>query len=77
MMAVPRGQVPSPGAILAPRELEYLRRKAMGETMVEISHSMGVSISTVKLYLVRSHRKLGVQSAIDAFRVLGWLKVPK
>jgi len=77
MMGQPRALVPSPGAILAPRELEYLRYKAMGQTIVQIAICMEISESTTKMYLERSYRKLGVNSAIDAFRVLGWLKVPK
>lgn len=81
MMVPPRvrGVVPcsDPGAILAPRELEYLKLRGHGETLRGTAEHMGISESMVKTYLERVHRKLGVASTIEAFAAMGWLKVPE
>lgn len=72
------GHVPSSASavILSAREYEYLRLKALGLTKKEIAAELGVAQSTVNQLLWRSHSKLDVSSAIQAFRVLGWLSVP-
>lgn len=73
------GDVPSSAsaAVLSAREFDYLRLKALGLRKHDIAAHWGVTVSTVNQTMTRAHNKLGVPSAIDAFRALGWLAVPQ
>ena len=64
-------------AALSPREYEYIWLRAKGLTMDEMAIEMDCSVSTVKTYCEKVHRKLRVNSTVDALRALGWLVVPE
>ncbi len=49
-------------ALLTPREAEILTAMSHGLGNAEIAHSLGISIETVRTYVVRVMRKLGVSS---------------
>lgn len=74
----PRGRQ-SGGAravLLTPRELDYLRLRALGMTREDVAREWGASMGTVLGTLTRVHRKLDVTNLVDALRVVGWLQVP-
>jgi len=62
---------------LAPREYQLLRLRALGLTRRAAAAEMGLAYTTAMQYSASTNRKLGVQSVIDAFRVAGWLHVPR
>ena len=64
------------GRRLAPREVVVLSVYAQTGDYREVAVAMGISRTTVGHLLGLAYRKLGVSSAIDAFRALGWLRVP-
>lgn len=61
---------------LTRRQFECLRQYAMLGGMSQVAIVLGVSIQTVKNHLSAAYQSLGVHTAIDAFRLLGWLSVP-
>lgn len=73
MSAVPG----SYGEPLTRREYETVRLQALGYTMPEIALQWGIRTQTVKNHVVNVHRKLGVNTTVEAFRVLGWLRAPE
>jgi hypothetical protein len=73
--------VPSPGSSplgrsLTPYERAALiayARRGIGQ---DAADDLGVELGAFQHCLERGYAKLGVRSAIDAFRALGWLRVP-
>lgn len=64
--------------VLAPRELEVLRSIAQGHTQQETAYELGIGVQTVKNYRSIIYRKAGdAESAIDALRYFGWLRLPE
>lgn len=67
---------------LTPRQVEFLRLRAEGMTVNEIADETHVTPNRVANALNDAFIRLGVSSssgrsaAIDAFRKLGWLRVP-
>jgi DNA-binding CsgD family transcriptional regulator len=53
---------------LSPRELEVVRRLALGESIREIGRCLFISVRTVEAHLARSRRKLGVRRTRDVVR---------
>ena len=60
---------------LTPRELAVLRARADGATTKEVAHRLGVAGQTVKNYQYSAYRKLGATTLVEAFNLLGWIKV--
>ena len=59
---------------LTPLELHYLRCRAEGMDLDSITEHLG---SNARATMVRVHRKLNVNTTIDALRTVGWLRVPE
>jgi len=53
-------------ASLTPRELEVLQGLSRGHPYKEISHELGISLSTVRTYIQRIYEKLHVHSQTEA-----------
>ncbi len=51
---------------LSKRELQVLDSIVTGRTMAQVAIELGISIGTVKTYLARTYRKLGVSSKQEA-----------
>ncbi len=66
----------SAAALLSPRELEYLKLRAQGMTLLNISFEMDISLATVKIHLASVHRKLRVNTTVEALGKVGWISVP-
>lgn len=64
------------GQSLTPREVEVLRARAKFDTNKDVARMLDISPQTVKNHLTTIYAKLGVESAGDAFLVVGWLKPP-
>lgn len=65
------------------RQRQVLALLAEGMTYQEVADELGLSYWTVKRVLSEAYLRLGVQTGTpaghamtDAFRVLGWLRVP-
>ena len=65
MPALP-ASTPYPTSALSNRELEVLRLVAHGHTNAGIAHELTVTENSVKTYLRRVYRKLGVHNRIQA-----------
>ncbi len=57
---------------LTPREQEVLRLRRPGLGYKGIADKLGISNNTVKGHFGRIFVKLGVNSSIEAFNVVGW-----
>jgi LuxR family maltose regulon positive regulatory protein len=68
-MASDTDRGPSPLRRLSERELEVLRRTALGETNVQISIALGVTVHAVKFHLASIFKKLGVHNRTSAAAV--------
>jgi DNA-binding CsgD family transcriptional regulator len=68
---------PRYGQPLTPMEYETVRLQAEGFTLPDIALRRGRAVQTVKNHANAVHAKLGVNSTVEAFRVLGWLHVPE
>lgn len=42
----------------------------------EVADELGLSIQTVKNHMANVLHKLGVESSVEAYSILGWLQVP-
>lgn len=71
------GEPPTCGQPLTPLEYETVWLQAQGFTLPDIALRRGRAVQTVKNHSQNVHAKLGVNSTVDAFRVLGWLHVPE
>ena len=69
-----RGQLRPP---LSPREHEALRLYAHLGKREDVADAMGVSRHTIRHQLDRAYLRLGVNTATDAFRAMGWLSPPR
>jgi len=67
---------PDPGEALSRRQTEALAIYAMLPLCKSVAHQMGISEHTVRDHLWAARAKLGVPTNIDAYRKLGWLRVP-
>lgn len=63
--------------VLTPRQMAVLRLRASGRTNKAIALELGISTWTVKQFLTQAFRRLGVEGAVEAFTVMGWLRVPR
>lgn len=61
---------------LSPRQLECLTAYARHGDRRQAAASIGISFKTMNIHLEKAYAFLGVQTSIDAFRAVGWLKVP-
>ena len=57
-------------------EWEVMRQYALWGRQKEVAAYMGLSLQTVKNTLTTVYAKLGAESSIEAFRLLGWLRIP-
>jgi DNA-binding NarL/FixJ family response regulator len=64
-------------ALPTPRQIEILRLRAMGRTIRQVAIELDVAEQTVKNHLADAYRKMQVSCMQDAFRALGWLRVPE
>ena len=64
-------------AALSPAQMEFLRLLAEGLTYAGVAGRLGIAPGSVRNRAYRAYEVLGVSSAIEAFRVLGWLQVPE
>jgi DNA-binding NarL/FixJ family response regulator len=62
---------------LPARQAETLATYARTGRVQFAADSMGIAYHTAHQHLDRAYRRLGVTNAIEAFRVLGWLSVPR
>lgn len=62
---------------LSPGQLAALAAYARVGDQRQAADSLGVTLRTFKERLTNAYCVLGVQSNIDAFRALGWLRVPE
>ena len=67
-LLVLRHSTPAPNAALSDREQEVYGRIVSGETNAEIARALPVTTETVKTYVSRMFRKLGVRSRLDLLR---------
>ena len=65
-----------PASSLTTRQMEALRLTASGLSYKEAAAVMGVELQTLKEFHRQAHRRLGVGTAIEAMRVLGWVTIP-
>ena len=65
------GMKPTPGQLLVLREI------AKGDGYKKAGSRLGVSEQTVKNHAADAYKRIGASSAIEAFAMLGWLRVPK
>jgi DNA-binding NarL/FixJ family response regulator len=63
------------GHPLSGRELEVLRSLGRRGYQKGVAGELGISPQTVHSHLATIYRKLGVTTAIEAYRELGWLNV--
>jgi len=61
---------------LTPREVELLAAYAELDDWQEVARRLGIALTTTKSHAAAAYAKLGVQTAVGAFRVLGWLAPP-
>ena len=66
-----------PEEVLSRRQLEALRLYAEIGNQQEVAHRMGIAYKSCRDLLSTAYRELDCLSAIEAFRVLGWLVVPE
>ena len=64
------------GQPLTPREIECLAVAARSHHAYEVAVTLGLHPQTVKSHLGTAYAKLGVESLVEAFAKLGWLRVP-
>jgi DNA-binding CsgD family transcriptional regulator len=62
---------------LSRRQYECLLLYARHGTIELAARNLGLRESTVKNYLHDAYGRLGVSSAINAIRALGWLNLPE
>lgn len=72
-----RSDRPDTGSPLLPRQFEALRTYAESGDQRRAAQRMGIAYETHKNYMTAAYERLGVHSAIDAFRVMGWLRIPE
>lgn len=61
---------------LPPRLHQVMISMSMGKTRKQIAYETGLSIHTVKTYIVRIYQKVGAVNAPDLIRIMyenGWL----
>lgn len=58
---------------LTRRQIEVLRALEDG-SQKEAGAQLGITVPTVKNHLTAVYRKLGVNSLVEAYRQLGWLR---
>jgi DNA-binding CsgD family transcriptional regulator len=61
---------------LTGRQLDVLRAYAKAGDRREAARSLGMKLDTLKNHLTDAYLRLGAESALHAFRILGWLQVP-
>lgn len=61
---------------LPARQEETLAVYARTGRIKTTAHELGIEYETARHSLGRAYERLGVTNAIEAFRVLGWLRLP-
>lgn len=64
------------GKQLTEREREIMELYVEVGVQKRIGPLLGISEQTVKNHITSAYRKVGVETAIDFYRTMGWLKVP-
>lgn len=64
------------GRALTQREYEILVEYAKHGNYKQVGHCLGISEQTTKNHLAAVRDKLGVHTTVQAYQVIGWLKVP-
>ena len=64
-LAAPRATARPPATPLSERELDVVRRVAVGRTNAEVAADLHVSLSTVKTHLGNVHTKLGARNRVE------------
>lgn len=64
------------GQPLSAREYEALAFYARLGDQKTAAHALGISMQTIKNHLSNCYLKLGVQTNLQAFRQMGWLRAP-
>lgn len=64
------------GQPLSPNDRAAVRAYALTANYKLAAASLGMPVTTLQTHLHRAYMRLGVDHGIDAFRELGWLKVP-
>lgn len=59
-----------------PRQLEVLRLLAQGKNYRAVADELFISVHSVKNHATMVYDRMQVDSAIQAFIKLGWLRVP-
>lgn len=62
---------------LTPREHEVLVTYAEQGSIQRVAWALHISKSTVSHHMEHVYTKLDVGCALDAYRALGWLRVPR
>ena len=64
-------------ALLSNRQIEVLTARAQSDSMRMAAFRLGITEDTIKNHLEAAYRALDVHSAIEAFRAIGWLRLPE
>lgn len=72
----PNGRANLLGRPLSERELQVLIACGSGRPQKEVAGDLGITDQTVKNIASNAYQKLGARSLIEAYRVLGWLRLP-
>jgi DNA-binding CsgD family transcriptional regulator len=60
--------------VLTERQLDCLYELALGHTTEQVAETLGITPQTVKNHLTNAYLALEVDSRVEAFVVLGWLR---
>jgi DNA-binding NarL/FixJ family response regulator len=64
-------------APLTPKQWLVLREIATGATYMEVADRLSMPYQSVKNYTVDIRNRLGAESTIECFVMVGWLVVPE
>ena len=74
------GEAPEPSSevrkVPTQRQMEVLRLLAQGLTDDEVARALGLSRQSVKNHKTELFRRMKVHSKVEAFIVMGWLRLP-
>jgi DNA-binding CsgD family transcriptional regulator len=62
---------------VTPAQLRALQEIARGDGYKKAGARLGVSEQTIKNHAADAYKRIGANTAIEAFAKLGWLKVPQ
>jgi DNA-binding CsgD family transcriptional regulator len=64
------------GTRLTPRELEVMGELVVHPDRASAAACIGIAVDTLKHYVTSAFRRLGAESLVHAFVLLGWVNVP-